>query len=430
STYGGSVVLDSAQPVHSTGRAVFFGCRHAESDEPMLAATICVPVDGRAPFPVSNAAPLDEDINLATTSEVVESWRWRVNARNCVVAMKAAAAGSPASAAPWQAKDESPGWWDRLLSEHIPDAEVTTCEAWQQVSAAIVDGGPRTHGVAWLRRSLNGRSLTGHLLYTAFDEESGGAVLFDPQRGTMAVADDSEVESIVLARFHQSVAPTAVPWETAADDFAAAVAKASGWLDFVYGGKAALVEPDPADETRRGWLFACTSRRFMETGDWRHQMLDAAVLVPKAAGESPFGLPNRDPWTWLREWDGGANDLPEPPDPGNVTWFGPLADQIDGLTAADPAPHSHWAGALTEISGQPADTAALVWLRRRDNRGRESVGHLLWAINRSDRIEVFDPTADAQAPADSSEPFELLVFPVETPPGSVAAMRSTLSAVH
>jgi hypothetical protein len=405
--YGDRVVLDSAEPLRETSRSVLLGCRHATADEPMLAATICVPTDGRDPFPVANATPLEEAVGRGDG----DSWRWRANARGCVVAMDAVLDGAAASALPWRPGDESPGWWDRLLAGHFPDAEVSTCSTWAQVGAAVVDGGPGTRGVVWLRRHLDGRELTGHLLHVHHDEESGRALVVDPQLGTLATVADREVESLVLARFHRLPgAPVRPQWEERAVDFTAAVAKASAWLEHTYGGAARLVAPNPADELRRGWLFACTTTRFLETGDWRDQMLDAALMVPKAEGERPFGLPNRDPWTWLRDWDEGVTGLPAPPAPAEATWFGPLTEQIGSFHAE--TSHEHWAAAFEEIEGFPVDTLALIWLRRKDIRGRETVGHLLWARNLGREVEVMDPTVNATAPPGDLDTFELRVFRV------------------
>ncbi|HYQ61986.1 YrhB domain-containing protein [Actinophytocola sp.] len=420
-TYGDLVVLAGTEPLRVTERAALFGCRYAGADEPMLAAALWVPAGDRPPFPAANAAPLDEDVNHVPSQETGEDWRWRVNARNCVVAADAAVDGNPASAGAWRAADESPGWWDRLVSRYFPAAEVAGCDDWAQAGAAVVDGGPGTRAVVWLRRRLDGGDLTGHLLYARYDEGTGQALVLDPQLGTLASTLDDEVDSLVVARFHRAE-PLGVrplqPWEGPAEDFPAAVAKAAGWLDYLYGGQAVLVAPDPADETRRGWLFACTTSRFLDTGDWRDQMLDAALLVPKAAGEHPFGLPNRDPWTWLRDWDGGVADLPAPPEaePGAPTWFPSLTARIGRLDGAHP--HPHWAGALGEIHGLPPDALALIWLRRKDYRDRETVGHLLWARNGGDEIHVLDPTAPPDASPLGADPFELRVFRVGVSPAA------------
>jgi hypothetical protein len=405
-TYGELVTLGDAEPVTTTERALLFGCRYAEAQEPMLAATICVPRDGTEPFPVSNADPLDEEFNLSGSAETRP---WRLNARNCVVAADAAVDRRPASALPWRPADEAPGWWDRLLATHFPGAEVSTCETWAAAAKSIVDGGSGTRGVVWLRRRLDGRELTGHLLYADFS--GAGAVFLDGQRGSLAKVDDTEVGELVLARFHrQPGEQLAQPWEAAADEFTAAVGKANDWLRYVYQGEAELVSPDPSDETERGWLFACTTRRFLDSGDWRDQMLDAAVVVPKAAGQAPFGLPNRDPWTYLRDWNAGKPDLPQPPEPADAAWFGPTTKQLG--TVAGVRAHQHWPGALEEISALPERAPALVWVRRKDSRGRETVGHLLWAVNEGQAIQLIDPMHERGQPIVDPAPFELRVIRV------------------
>lgn len=411
-TYGDLVVLADTEPIRTTDRMALFGCRYAHAREPMLAATVGVPTDGRSPFPVANAEPLDEETNLAWSPEESEPWRWRVNARNSVVAVDSVVDGSPASACAWHPADEAPGWWDRLLSRHFPTVEVGGCSTWAQVGQAIVDGGPGTRGVVWLRRHLAGLELTGHLLYAHHDEETGQATVVDPLNGTTAAVDDREVDSLVLARFHRPIPPpdmrSITPWAAPATDFPAAVAKAESWLDFVYRGQVTLVSPDPADETRRGWLFACTTVRFQETCDWRHQMLDAALVVPKAAGETPFGLPNHDPWRWLREWNAGAVGLPAPPALGEVFWFSSMYEQVGRLRGG--TPHPHWTGALEEVRGFPGDSLALIWMRRKDAQDRETVGQLFWAVSKDDEVHVTGPATESGSLPVDDDPFELRVF--------------------
>lgn len=416
--YDGTVELAGLEPIRVTGNGRLFGCRYTDADEPMLAAALWVPAGDGDPFPAANSAPLDEDVNFAASPGAAEPWRWRANALRCVVAMRAVVAGAPATAAAWQPADEAPGWWNRLLDEHFPEAELEVCRTWAEVAETVAAGGPGRNGVVWLRRRVEGREVTGHLLYAVLDEETGGVVLYDPQHGAPASLNDEDVEEIVLAHFHHDPArpgtPAAEPWEAAAYDFPAAVAKAESWLARTFPDGVTLVEPSPADERERGWLFACTTTRFLETEDWRDQMLDAALLVPKATGQSPFGLPNRDPWAWLAAWDRDEPGLPPVPAPGLASWFGAMAERIPGLATSEPEPHRHWAEALQEIGDLPEGGVALVWVRRRDDRGRETVGHLLWAVHRRGRVEVFDSTAGAGAPPDSVEPFELRVFRIDT----------------
>jgi len=415
-TYQGLVVLADAEPIKTSERAVLLGCRYADprhAGEPMLAATLCVPRDGSEPFPVANSDPFDEDLNLFRPSGgEPRPWRWRLNARNCLVATDAGVDQRPVSALPWQPTDETPGWWDRLLAAYFAGAEVATCSNWAQAAAAVTGGGPGTRAAVWLRRRSNGRDVTGHLLYAVHDD--GAAVFLDGQRGELARVDDAEVGRLEVALVHRPVVDVAdglvLPWETAAPDFPAAVEKANNWLEYAYGGDAALVEPGPADELERGWLFACTTKRFLAGGDWRDQMLDAALVVPKAAGRSPFGLPNHDPWTWLRDWDAGRSELSAPPGPGEAAWFGPTASQLPAILSVHV--HRHWAGVLGELTACPDDARALIWLRRKDSRGRESVGNLMWGIKEIDGVKIVDPVAHRGEPMITSDPFELRVFRV------------------
>ncbi|QIZ40018.1 YrhB domain-containing protein [Saccharopolyspora sp. ASAGF58] len=406
-TYGQRVALRDEEAILSTERVAFFGCRYVESDEPMLAATICVPRDGADPFPASNAGPLDEALNVSRSEP--RAWRWRVNARNCVIATDAAVNCWPASALPWDPAGETPGWWDRMLATYFPDAEVLTCSTWADASRAIVDGGVGTRAVVWLRRQLGGRELAGHLLYADYADDA--VVFLDGLRGTVAEQNDAEVAELVVARFRRRQDESVgglLPSEAAADEFAGAVEKAQAWLAYRYDGEVELVGPDPADETERGWLFACTTRSFQRSGDWRDQMLDAAVVVPKAAGEQPFGLPNRDPWTWLDDWNAGKPGLMPPPEPAQAAWFGPMVAELGPVAGS--SVHEHWFGVLEEIASFPARTQALVWLRRRDTRGRESVGHLLVAVNETEGVQLFDPMDGRAQPLIETAPFEFRVM--------------------
>jgi immunity protein 35 of polymorphic toxin system/papain fold toxin 1 (glutamine deamidase) of polymorphic toxin system len=392
--YGGLVEVDGGQPVLETERSWLVACAYADAPGPLLAVTLAVPKDGAEPFPVANADPL--------SGEWTDDWRWRVNARGCLVATDAAVDGRPASALPWRPEDEAPGWWDRLLLRHFPTAEVATCATWDDVTSAIVAGGPGTRGVVWLRRRLAETDLTGHLLYAWHDD--GKAVVVDGQAGAPAWLDDDEVGELVLARFRRADhAGPVMPTLVAAPDLAAAVDKATSWLAGAYGGAVTLVDPAAADETARGWLFACATKRFLVTGDWRDQLLDAALVVPKAAGAEPFGLPYDDPWNWLRAWDAGQDDLPEPPDPGEATWFEPTAKQLGTIRRT--STHPYWGDALMALADLPNGAKALVWLRRRDGRGRETVGNLLVAVKDGDDVRL----VDARTPDPVMEPDPLAV---------------------
>lgn len=379
-TYGGLVTVAGDQPVLETERSWLVGCAYADATGSLLAATIVVPKDGSEPFPAANTDPFAHD--------VADGYRWRVNARGCLVASDAAIDNRPASALPWHPLDESPGWWDRLLTNHFPGAEVATCATWDDVASAIAAGGPGARGAVWLRRTVAEAEITGHLLYACHVD--GKALVVDGQRGIPAVLDDVEVGQLVLARFSRDAPDGAVmPSLAAAPDLAAAVAKATSWLDGVYAGAVTLVDPAEADETPRGWLFACTTKRYLVTGDWRDQLLDAAVVVPKAVGEEPFGLPNDDPWTWLRAWDAGETDLPEPPSPGYAGWLEPAARKLG--TVRGTSTHQQWGAALMALADLPNAAKALVWLRRKDSRKRETVGNLLVALKDGDEVRLVDP---------------------------------------
>jgi hypothetical protein len=74
--------------------------------------------------------------------------------------------------------------------------------------------------------------------------------------------------------------------------------------------------------------------------------------------------------------------------------------------------HRQWAGVLGELTDYPDDARALIWLRRKDARGRESVGNLMWGIKETGGVEIIDPLADGGEPMIASDPFELRVFRV------------------
>lgn len=421
-TYGGLVTLAEPEPFAEGERTWLYGCRYSPGSagaphEPMLASTIAVPKGGAAPFPVSNTHPLDEEFNLSAPPELGSApWRWRVNARNCLVATDAAIDQQPVSALPWKPEDEAPGWWPRLLGRFFSDAEVGSCSSWAEVTSALLEAGEGARGVLWLRRRLGGHELTGHLLYA---EHRDGQVFFlDGQRGTLADLDDAEVAELSLARFHRRPAPAGepvtAPWESAAPDLVSAIGKATAWLDHTYAGEVVPVAPAPTDELRRGWLFACTTERFQRTGDWRDQMLDAAVVVPKEGGQEPFGLPNPDPWTWLSRWDAGDAGIPGPPEPGPAAWFAPTMQQLGPVLSA--TAHEHWAGVLAELTSYPAGSSAVVWVRRQDERGRESVGNLLMATRDADGVRLVDAMADDGRPELDQQPLGLHVLRFQQDP--------------
>ncbi|WP_308258211.1 YrhB domain-containing protein [Saccharothrix obliqua] len=385
--YGGAVE-PTRFALLETPRVAVFGCRFREGGQPMLAGAVAVPVNGDAPYPLPNDRPFgdlgigDEDAG-DWRAPAERDWAWRVNARNCVVAVDATVGRAPASALAWRPGDEHPRWWDRLRADHFADAEVASCADWGQVVAAIRDGGPDTRGVVWVRRELVGVEVTGHLLYAHHDR--GEVAVLDGMTGGPADLETATVGGLVVARFHRArPAP-----EPDVEDLAAAVRKAERHLADAYRDEVVLVDPSPADELARGWLFACTTRAHLASGDPRDQMLDAALVVPKAAHAAPFALPNADPWPWLERWNAGEHTTP-PPAPGPAAWFGPTVDRLGEVEGA--STHTAWAGVLDEFAHTPVGAKALVWIRRRDRRGRETVGHVLNARRAEGGLELADGT--------------------------------------
>ncbi|GAA1353834.1 toxin glutamine deamidase domain-containing protein [Saccharothrix algeriensis] len=388
--YGGGSAEPTRYALLETPRLAVFGCRFRGAAEPMLAGAIAVPANGDAPYPLPNDRPFG-DLGIGEEhpgdwrAPAERDWVWRVNARNCVVAADAAVDRAPASALPWQPADERPGWWDRLRAGHFPQAEVAACGGWDEVLAAVRDGGPDTRGVVWVRRELAGVEVTGHLLYAHHDDDGRVAVL-DGMTGAPADLETATVSGLVLARFHR---PRPAP-EPA--DLGSAVRRAERHLAGAYGEEVVLVSPGPADELERGWLFACTTRAYLASGDFHDQLLDAALVVPKHPAEAPFALPNADPWRWLARWDAGATDLPPPPAPGPASWFAPTLARLGRVTGT--STHTRWTEVFAEFAGLPVGSAALIWIRRHDRRARESVGHLLNARRAEDGLELADGTTD------------------------------------
>ncbi|MGW1681920.1 YrhB domain-containing protein [Saccharopolyspora sp. NPDC002376] len=412
--YGGRVDVVGTAPIAEGQQSWLVGCANREANaQPMLACTIAVPKDGTAPFPVSNSVPIDEALNLTPPRGPVfpgqEPWRWRVNARNCVVAIDAVLQGAQASALPWAPADEQPNWWTRLLAEHFPDATTTTHRTWATALEAITTAGPGACAVVWLRRRFRDAEVTGHLLYAKYVD--GAVLVLDPQRGMPAELRDAEVHQLTVAVFHRKSArpePIPVPWQRPATDLDSAVAKATAWLDATYSGEVTLVAPAAEDELRRGWLFACTTETFKRTGDWRDQLLDSALVVPKSAEEDPFGLPNGNPWAFLERWDANEQNLPAPPNPGAAAWYEPTMRELGQVLGT--SHHVDWPGVVSEIATLPPHAAALVWVRRKDRRGRETVGMLLPAANEGGRVRIADPQNPTAVPKLENSPFGLLLI--------------------
>ncbi|ACU40260.1 hypothetical protein KCV87_23680 [Actinosynnema pretiosum subsp. pretiosum] len=386
--YGGAVE-PSGDALLVTPAYTVFGCRYTGSDEPMLAAALAVPGDGGQPFPLPNDDPFSV-LDLVDGQPVARAltdpadWVWRLNARGSVVAVDALVDRRPASVVPWRPEHELPGWWDRLRAWHFPHAEVSAVPDWEAAVAALRDGGEDTRGVVWVRRELAGTEVTGHLLYAHHGPD--GVVVLDGMRGGPADLEVVAVKELVLARFHRPRPPVELL------GFEAAVRRAEEHLAQAYGaGEVVLVDPSPEDELSRGWLFACTTVAYRDSDDLRYQMLDAALVVPKESDRAPFALPNADPWPWLERWDAGdAAGLDAPPAPSHAAWIGHTAAELGQVTGV--STHLGWAGVFGEFAGMEVGRTALVWVRRRDRRGRETVGHLLNGRRAEGGVQLADGT--------------------------------------
>jgi hypothetical protein len=395
-TYRGRVVLRSPEPIQETAETWLFACAAADAagpgEEVMLNASLAVPKNASTPFhpatddPSADVAAFDAD---PSPRDPLDQAR-RINARGCVLAMHAALAGAKAAAPPWRPEDESPGWWERLVREFSPEAEVFSCEDWNELVAEVESYGPDARGLVWIRRELHGVESSGHLLYA--HHNNGQVALVDPTAGRLGRAEGEGIRTLTLAVTPSpgrapAPAPAGPQWRAPAESFDAAVAKAEAWLRETYGGEVVLLAPYPEDEGPRGWLFACNTKSFAEAGHWKDGMLDAALVVPKNTAR-PFALPNSSPWPWLRQWQEGGTPATAPPKPGPAAWLTPTMSRLGGIRSS--SDHADWQSLTAELVGFPEGSRALVWLRRNDPQGRESVGLLLNAMRTAHGIVLLD----------------------------------------
>ncbi|WP_063756865.1 YrhB domain-containing protein [Streptomyces sp. NRRL F-5135] len=401
-TYHGLVELAAPGPVAQDAHTWLFACRTKPQPgyprTPMLAASVAVPKNGMPPFHPAADDPWG-DLNAFARAPVARepaAQARRLNARGCVVTVSATMGGAPASPLPWSPAHEAPGWWELLLKRYFPGAEQISCASWDEVIVAAREPGPGTGGVVWVRREMAGEEVSGHLVYAHND--NGQVVFLDGMTGGLARLDVAGLRTLAFARLRPAdgaPAPAPDPVRQAAGDLRTAVEKAEAWLLRTYDEPVELVEPDASDEMARGWLFACESGEYRRGGDWSRAMLDAAVVVPKDRGE-PFCLPNSSPWSWLDAWNGGAEPgdgtLSLPPRPGTASWLTPTLRQLGKPVAV--AEHADWDGVLAELAELPVGGRALVWVRRKDARGRESVGLLLTGFRSEAGSGLVDSSAD------------------------------------
>ncbi|MEU2721790.1 YrhB domain-containing protein [Streptomyces smyrnaeus] len=403
-TYGGLVELRTDEPVAEDEASRLFACRAVPQPgypgRPMLAASVAVPKDGGSPFHPASHDLWGDLAEFARTRKPrpVEEQGRRLNARGCVVAVECGLAGTPAVPLPWSPAHEAPGWWDLLLRRYFPDADRLTCGDWDEVIRATQESGPGTRGVVWIRRQAAGVEVSGHLVHVHNDD--GKVVFLDGMTGRLAQLETAGVRFLKYARRSPSPdlppAPPTPAWQRPADSFTTAVVKAETWLAHTYGEPVELIEPSPDDEQRRGWLFACNTTAFLDGGDWKRAMLDAALVVPKD-GSPPFSLPNANPWRWFDAWDRGAepggDGLPVPPSPTTAAWLPPTLEQLGELRSV--STHTDLAAVLDELATLPPGARALVWVRRLDARGRESVGLLLNAFRTAEgRTALVDSSSE------------------------------------
>lgn len=414
-TYGGLVELSHPEPLAESAATRLFGCRPAPQPgyptTPMLAASVAVPKDGSVPFHPAAHDPAGDiaEFDRAPTPRTAEAQARRLNSRGCVVAVDSALAGAKSVTLPWSPAHEAPGWWQLLRRRYFPGAQKVRCESWEEVIRATREPGPGTRGVVWVRREVGGMETSGHLIHVHADGD-GQVVLLDGMTGGLAQLEP-DVRALTLARVAGGRPPGSAAWEGRADGFAAAVVKAETWLRHTYREPVVLVDPAPGDESARGrgWLFACNTEAYVEGGDWRQAMVDAAVVVPKAASP-PFLLSNAYPWRWFEAWDDGREPsdavLPElspPPEPDTAAWLPSTLRQLGPVLSV--SEHRHWAQVFDGLRAMPAGARALVWVRRRDSRGRESVGYVLTGLSTQEGPAVLDggthPVTDlAQVAAD------------------------------
>jgi len=398
STYGGLVELAHPDPVAEDGATWLFGCRAIAQPgypaTPMLAASVVVPKDGSVPFHPAAHDPGGDvaDFGRAPAPRTAEEQARKLNSRGCVVAFHSALNGAKSVALPWSPAHEAPGWWELLLRRYFPGAETLQCATWDEVIQAAKERGPGTQGVVWVRRETGGVETSGHLIHVHADDD-GQVVFLDGMTGTLARLDAEGVRALVFARTTATGRPlTAEPWQARADDFPAAVVKAETWLRHTYQDPVELVGPGPVDEMPRGWLFACNTEAYLRTGDWTQAMMEAAVVVPKSAAE-PFSLSNTYPWQWLEAWNGGREPgdgvLPYPPEPGPAAWWPAILPELGGQLISM-TEHADWIAVFDALRAMPVGSRALVWARRVDARGRESVGILLNGFHSSDGPGVID----------------------------------------
>lgn len=397
-TYGGLVGLADRHPVFEDAHAWVLPCRSLRQpgypETPMLAASVVVPKDGRPPFHPASGQPAEDVAAFGGSSAryTLASQARKLNVRGCVVSLNARMNGGVASPLPWSPAHEAPGWWQLMIRRHFPQAGQTECSDWDSVIAAAKCAGEGARGVVWVRREMGGYEASGHILFV--HNNQGNVVVLDAQAGSLGRLETQGIRSLTFAHW-LPLAPASPLVEAGPDrrtiDFRGALEKARGWLRATYGDDVELVNPGLADEMARGWLFSCNTKRYLAERDWRYGMVDAAIVVPKST-DAPFCLPHASPWEWLARWNRGETPgmggLPLPQNPGDAAWLPGVLRSLGPVL--DTAEHEGWESALDALENLPPGGRALVWARRRDERGRETTGLALNATRDEKGVRLLD----------------------------------------
>jgi hypothetical protein len=72
--------------------------------------------------------------------------------------------------------------------------------------------------------------------------------------------------------------------------------------------------------------------------------------------------------------------------------------------------HHNWHDALVAVAGFAPDSRSVIWVRRQDGRGRETVGNLVLAVTDQDGFLLMDPMTQDNEPVVGEEPLALHVI--------------------
>ncbi len=266
---------------------------------------------------------------------------------------------------------------------------------WNDVIRAVDEPGPDTRGVVWVRREIGGAEASGNLLYA--HNNKGQVVLLDPLAGGLAKLDPSMVRELVLVRFRPRQRPAEqYPWQAEAQDFPSALRKARLWLEQAYHGQVELVGPEPGTRSGAVGSSPATPRAICATDAGRTEWSTPRSSSPRrlkrsvrSAQQRPVGVAA----ALGRRGTPGSAGFPVPLTPGHAAWFEPTLSGLGPVLSA--TEHADWAAVSDELSGFPVGARAVVWVRRVDTRGRESVGRLLNAVHTDRGVMLVDGSSDA-----------------------------------